>query len=422
MVSYPNLGFDPCPGDAGGYQGLSEYAGRAAITLSGTVSTLASAGSGQWRGKAADAFRDHVHADVLPLAQRARDSVGRAATALRGFAVTLAALQQEAAALDRQAGTWQDQRYAALAAARLPASATAPYPASVHPVQRAQLEEADTALASVSSRAQDIQARYAAAVQQARSQLDAAGNMALRPPGLFSGLLHDLESGWDEIVAVAGEIVHDKALWDFISGVANIIASVAGVLALFPPLTEIFGPIAFAAALIALTADSVLAMFDHGGWDAVAFDLVAVVSDEAWMKSAGKLTGMYQAAGLEKFMTKAPTWAGLVSKVPLVTKIPVLGDAIEAADHTVDVAPGIFRMIGLQLKEAAGSSEAAAMLDELSKVDKQPGYLAWRLADVFAGELNWVTAGIAITQEPGTVHDWADNFATGKEPWQVPSS
>jgi hypothetical protein len=43
--SYPNLGFDPCPGDLGGYQGLAAYASRSATTLTSAVSTLAAAGS-----------------------------------------------------------------------------------------------------------------------------------------------------------------------------------------------------------------------------------------------------------------------------------------------------------------------------------------------------------------------------------------
>jgi hypothetical protein len=74
---YPNLGFDPCPGDLAGYQALAAYAGRSAATLAEAVRTLGSAGSQDWRGQAADAFRAHVDQDVLPLARQAGDSVGR---------------------------------------------------------------------------------------------------------------------------------------------------------------------------------------------------------------------------------------------------------------------------------------------------------------------------------------------------------
>jgi len=239
--------------------------------------------------------------------------------------------------------------------------------------------------------------------------------MAPQPPGLFSSLWHDATSDWDEIMHVASEIVHDKAFWQFISGMANLIASVAGILALFPPLTAIFGPIALYAALAALLADSVLAIFDHGSWVAVGLDVVSVVTDLAWMKAAGKLADMYKAAGAENVMSKATTYSGLVSKIPLISKVPVLGDAIESADKTVEVAPGMFRMISESLKEAAGSPST---LKELSAVT-DPDYSAWRAVDIVAGQLNWTTAGIAITQIPDTVHTWIDEFAEGKQPWQI---
>ena len=413
-AAYPNLGFDPCPGDLTGYQALADYAVRSASRLSAAEQVLAAAGSSQWRGAAADAFRSHVHEDVLPLAKRASSSVGRAANALRSFALTLAQLQQEAAALNRQAGPWHDERTAALAVARLPSTATAPYPATVPAAQRTRLEAADSALSLITSRANDIQAQYTAAVQRTAGQLDSAGNMAPHPPGLFSSLWHDVESSWDSTVDEANKFVHDAALLQFTSGLCNLIASVAGLLALFPPLSLIFGPIALAAAIFALLADSTLAIFDHGSWVALGLDLVAVVSDMAWMKAAGKLAKMYEAAGLQKVMTKAPTWTGVVSKIPLVGKI----DAIESADHSVNVAPGMFRIIGESLKDGFGPGSKS--LKEIAAVT-DPAYNPWRGIDIVAGQTNWMTAGIAITQIPSTVHTWMDDFARGKDPWQVRS-
>jgi hypothetical protein len=44
---YPNLGFDPRPGDLAGYEALAGYAGRSAATLTDAARTLASAGSDQ---------------------------------------------------------------------------------------------------------------------------------------------------------------------------------------------------------------------------------------------------------------------------------------------------------------------------------------------------------------------------------------
>src|SRR5580692_8832624 len=252
---YPNLGFDPCPGDLTGYQALAAYASRSATVLTDATRTLAAAGSDQWRGQAADAFRAHVHADVLPLAGKAATSVGRAARAL-----------------DRQAAPYHVQLTAALRAAGLPATAQPPYAAKLTSAQQSRIDEATTALAGITARAEEIHAQYVAAVQRAGSQLEDAGNMAPHPPGLFASLWHDATSDWDNVVRPIDDFFHDKAVWEFISGVAGIVATVAGLLALFPPLSVIFAPIALTAALFALGADTVLASFDHGSWGAVILD------------------------------------------------------------------------------------------------------------------------------------------------------
>jgi hypothetical protein len=231
---YPSLGFDPCPGDLTGYRALAAYASRSATVLSGAVRSLAAAGSDQWRGQAADAFRTHVHADVLPLAGKAADSVGRAATALHSWALTLAALQDEARTLDRQVAPYHVQLTAALRAAGLPATAQPPYAARLTSAQQSRIDEATTALAGIAARAEEIHAQYVAAVQRAGSQLEDAGNMAPHPPGLFASLWHDVESHWDDVVRGASDIVHDKAVWEFIAGVANVVATAAGLLALIP--------------------------------------------------------------------------------------------------------------------------------------------------------------------------------------------
>jgi hypothetical protein len=398
--SYPNLGYDPCPGDVPGYQALAAYASRSAATLADAVRTLGSAGSQQWRGQAADAFRAHVRTEVLPLAGQANDSVGRAATALRGWAVTLAGLQDEARVLDRQAAPYRDQLAVSLRAAGIPTMAVPPYPASLTPARQARLEEAATALAAVGARADDIHARYLAAVQRAGSQLDEAGNMAPRPPGLFSSLWHDAASGWDTAVRGTDEIVHDKALLEFTSGVANLVATVAGLLALFPPLTLVFGPVAIGAAVLAMGADALLAGFDHGSWEAVGLDAVSVAADAGWIKAASRLADIYKNSGLVSSMTETRTLTGLVT------------------GEKEYVAPGMFKMIGDSLKAAAGGTGETAA--ELARVKDFAGYGVWRAIDINAGQLSWSTAAGAIEAIPSNVRTWVNNVTTGNAPWRAP--
>lgn len=395
---YPNLGFDPCPGDLGGYQALAAYASRSATTLTSAVSALAAAGSQEWRGQAADAFRAHVHEDVLPLARTASGSVGRAATALHNWTLTLSGLQDEAKALDRQAEPHRADLEAALRAAGLPANATPPYSAKLTSAQMARVNAANTGLTAILAKANDVHTRYLDAVRAANSQLDNAGNMAPHPPGLFSSLWHDATSDWDKLAGALDHFVHDKALLEFISGVANAVALVAGLLALYPPLTLVLGPIAISAAILATGADALLAGFDHGSWKAVAWDALSVVADASWIKAASRLSGIYKAAGLEKSMTEARTLTGLVT------------------GKTAYVAPGLFRMIGESLKEAAGGTNEMAA--ELNKIRDEAGYNIWRGVDIFAGQLSWSTATGAIESVPGNVRTWVNDGLTGKTPWQ----
>lgn len=416
---YPNLGFDPCPGDLTGYQALAAYASRSAAVLTDAVRTLAAAGSDQWRGQAADAFRSHVRADVLPLAGKAAASVGRAATALHGWALTLGALQDEARALDRQGAPHHVQLTAALRAAGLPASAQPPYAARLTSAQRARIDEATTALAGITAKAEEIHAQYLAAVQRTGSQLEDAGNMAPHPPGLFASLWHDATSAWDDTVHGLSEFMHDKALWEFVAGVANVVATVAGLLALFPPLSVLFAPIALGAAGVALLADGVLAGFDHGSWGAVILDAGAVIGGAGWIKAASRLSELYRASGLTSVMTEAPTWAGVASKIPLVTKIPVAGEAIDGAEKSELVAPGMFRMIGASLTAAAGDARAVGTL---SAVKDFEAYSTWRAVDIVSGQATWSFSGAGIEAIPGDVRTWVNDLATGRNPWREPAA
>ena len=409
-TQYPNLGFDPCPGDLDGYRALAAYASRSATALADAVRTLGSAGSEQWRGQAADAFRAHVHDDVLPLAGKAADSVGQAAAALREWALTLSELQDEARALNLRAAPYRAELGALPGGGIQAGSGTDT--TKLTAAQRAQADEANSALSGIAAQADDIQARYLAAAQKAGSQLQGAGNMAPQPPRLFASLWHDVEHNWDDVVQWTTSIVHDKGIWEFISGFANIVATVAALLALIPPLSVIMAPIALGAALVAMGADSVLAMFDGGSWGAVGLDAVAVVSDAGWIKAAGKLGELYKDSKLTEVITNAPTWKGIAATV--VSKIPKVGEAVEDVERTAPVAPGMFRMIGASLKAARGDDSAEAAISAVKDLDQ---YGKWRAIDIVAGQSAWAFSAAGIEAIPGNLRDWVDNIATGEPAW-----
>ncbi len=402
--SFPALGFDPAPGDAALTQALARRVGVMARELGTAMTELSGAESADWKGQAADAFRAHLREDVLPLLGKARDSFSGASTALGQWGGQLTGFQADAAALERQAESAQGGLQAATTALQGYKSTQGtgvPVPGSpLAGPRQARLQDAvsqaSAAVAAIQRSAQDLNARYLAAAGRIGAELQNAGNMAPHPPGLFASLWHDVESNWDTITEALGEFVHDKALLEFISGVANIIATVAGLLALIPPLSLVFGPIALTAVGVAMVMDALLAGFDHGSWAAVALDAIAAASDTGWMKAASKLAGIYETSGIE--MRSARTLTGL------------------ATGKKLDVAPGMFRMIADSVNSAFGEADKTA--EELGRVRDLGGYGKWRALDITGSQLSWAASSGAIAAVPGQVRDWIAKVATGKEPWQ----
>ena len=79
----------------------------------------------------------------------------------------------------------------------------------------------------------------------------------------------------------------------------------------------------------------------------------------------------------------------------------------------------MFRMIGASLKEAAGNSKD---VNALSAVKDFKNSGIWRAVDVASGGYTWAFSGAGIEAVPGTVHNWVNNAAVGKAPWQESAS
>jgi hypothetical protein len=426
---YPNLPYDPCPGDLAGYQTLSDYANRSAGWVEQAAKVLALAQSPEWAGQSADAFREHVHADVLPLVNSAASSVGKAANALRAWYLTLSSLQQEAQSLNRQAAPYASELAAANSS--LPAServvpgqsATAtplsPFALTLTPAQqtaRANAEAAAGALGGIIGKVDDLHQQYLTAVRQCANQLDLAGNMAPKPPGFWDSLGHDVEHYWDDAVGGVSWLVHDAKFWQSVSEIANIVSTVAGILALFPPLGVIFGPVALFSAGLALGSDLILAGFDGGSLVTVGLDAAAVVGGLGVWKAVKVLTGVYRDAGATKAL-ETPSIAGLLAKSDLILRIPKVGDAVKNANQTMEAVPGLFRMIGQTFKDPAGTSE----LSKAIRLDGAPAELLdkaapWRTVDMVCSGAGWALTGMSIPGTLSTVHGWISDDNSGGSP------
>lgn len=159
-------------------------------------------------------------------------------------------------------------------------------------------------------------------------------------------------------------------------------------------------------------ADSVRTLSPAGprDWRGEAADSFRAHVQEDVLPLARTASDLYKEAGLENAMTKAPTWAGAASKIPIV------GSKVPREARTTEVAPGLFRMIGNSLKEAGGGTNATAK--ELKAIKDFAGYGKWRAVDIVAGQASWSFSAAGIEAIPGNVRDWANNVATGKTPWQ----
>lgn len=406
---YPNLPYDPCPGDLEGYQRLCDYANRSAGTVEQAARVLALAQSPEWVGRTADAFREHVNANVLPLVRTAAASVGKAAGALRAWHLTLTSLQDQARALNHQAEPYAAELAAAnrsLPASQrvIPGQSPSSFPANpLTPAQKAARGSAEAAAGTmngINRRVDDLHQQYLTAVRQCSSQLDLAGNMAPKAPGLLDGLGHDIEHYWDDAVGGLDALVHDAKVWEMLSEGANLVGTVAGVLAMFPPLSAVFGPIALVATGIALVSDTILASFDGGSWVSVGLDAVALIGGRLVVKSAKTLTQVYREAGAAKAL-EHPSMAGLLSKSDLILKVPGVGDAVKGADQTVEAVPGLFRMIGQTFKDPAGTSELSKAINLEGAPDELLAKAAkWRGVNLGCSGIGWALTGAGI---PGTL-------------------
>lgn len=203
---YPNLGFDPAPGDPDAVAQLAKQLASARDSIATTAALFAGVGHNTdevWKGQAGTAFRTHVDAGLgrdLGYAQRCLDD---ATTVLSQWHDTLTSFQDTAAGLERQAAAIHTDM----------AQATTP-------AQENQRSELDAVL----SGARQLEAECGRLARRAAQELDsAAQNVA--PASPHHGV-------WDRIAGVARDIDKHR------NGLHETLASVAGfgsLLAAFTP-------------------------------------------------------------------------------------------------------------------------------------------------------------------------------------------
>ena len=59
--------------------------------------------------------------------------------------------------------------------------------------------------------------------------------------------------------------------------------------------------------------------------------------------------------------------------------------------------------------------------DAISAVKDLDKYGPWRAVDIVNGQATWAFSGAGIEAIPGSVRNWVNNVATGRDPWQEPA-
>ncbi|WP_206337710.1 enoyl-CoA hydratase/isomerase family protein [Streptomyces sp. WAC 06738] len=305
---FPHLGFDPAPGNVHDTRQLSRTLGVLADELGTTVTELERIDGGQWKGKAATAFTDHVAEDVAPDIKRAHTSFDKAATALRRWAVDLERFQDEALSLEREAGRKQD---AFAEANRLVAAGAGMQHLDAQPVgggsddrevdqqekrqkkREAAAEAAGEALDDVRKRAEDLRERYYTAADAICRQLDTAADIAPDEPGLFDRIA----SGVSDVLGDTLDWVQDHA--DLIKAIGDVLSYVTAALAVLAIVTAPFGIGAAFATAALITGGLTLAT--HGiakaagadvSWTTIGLDALGVIPVAGAFTKGAKLASL----------------------------------------------------------------------------------------------------------------------------------
>ncbi|HSR23577.1 MAG TPA: WXG100 family type VII secretion target [Candidatus Eisenbacteria bacterium] len=256
-TSFPALGFDPCPGDPDALEALARHCRRTAAGLRTDVDALRRAPSAAWwQGDAARAFAGYAVALPRDLARAAAsyEAVARAlithSAELRLGAAHARRTEAEAAGVDRLIRIAVQHREVA-----------AGDPTAVAAAERraAALREEHAALRR---RAERLAAELQRSAERAARMVRAASDAPHHEPGLLHRLLGDAGRWVDH---------HVEGLTQ-LSGVLKTVSAVAGLLSLIPVLAPVCGPIAVAAAVVALGIDAALAARDRASWKSVAVD------------------------------------------------------------------------------------------------------------------------------------------------------
>ncbi|MGV9984533.1 putative T7SS-secreted protein [Streptomyces olivaceus] len=280
---YPNLGFDPAPGDLEAVQDLVKAVGRVTSGGDSAQTELSSMGTsdGIWAGKSATVFQD-TYAPVPPYLKKALGSLDAARRALSSWETQLDGFQSRARKLEEEAVEAARKVSSARSAMDTLPSSTVGLSEEDQKKQekdskdkKDSLETATGELSSIRSRARTLQSEHGQAAADVTRQVKGAADDAPPEPGWFEEALDSL----GDMLSEAWDTITDPNFWKLIGDILADIAMVVGVLAIF------FSGLGMAAFVIAGLALAFHLAAKAGGadvtWETIAWDAVGVFAGGA---------------------------------------------------------------------------------------------------------------------------------------------
>lgn len=275
---YPNLGFDPAPGDLEAVRDLVKAVGRVTSGSDTAQTELSKMGTadGIWAGKAATSFQD-TYSPVPPYLKKALGSLDTAHRALSSWETQLDGFQSRARKLEEEAAEAARKVNSAQSAVdSLPSSTVGLSDADEKKHEKdskekkKSLETATGELSAIRSRAHSLQSEHGQAAADVTRLVKGAADDAPPEPGWFEEALDAV----GDLLSDAWDTITDPNFWKLIGDILADIAMVVGVLALF------FSGLGVAAFVIAGLALAFHLAAKAGGadvtWETIAWDAVGV--------------------------------------------------------------------------------------------------------------------------------------------------
>ncbi|WP_405735856.1 WXG100 family type VII secretion target [Streptomyces sp. NBC_00028] len=355
---FPALGFVPCPGDHAAADEVAKTVRRTAKALAEISQVLHGTGAGDWKGQAAEAFREKFDDEFRPRVDDARDSFAGAATALEDWAAHMAHQQTAARRLEARAAEAAGRVDSAHAKAKqLKGVKGGADDQQAHDADQA-VHARQAELDDLRRQAHRMSEHYHAYGKDIADRLRTAMDIAPDEPGIWDRLgdaIADLGKALADLPGQVGELLADVDDWlkahaDWIT----VAASVVGVIAIFCP--------ALAPLAIGLSA---LALFAH----AASYGMSGLFPPTGnnignWLTLGGDALGMIPGVGAAKSGLTAGLKAGRAAEGFVAgTRVGIRTAAVTAKD-VMKAADPVAKMIDRPVMAVAtrlGVSRGAAL-------------------------------------------------------------